>query len=139
MFANLRPGNKDEIMEGIEFYGQAARMLLNEFDFDANEKAFSNIERLNEVTKGLDFKATIKLEGIEKVTEELDDLALLLERITNTTGIAIQPNIPISEGDMKPKGGAVAISTNSSTRSNTQFINFNSNAKSGLAIGGPGD
>ena len=139
MFANLKPGDKDGVLEGIEFYGQAARMLLSEFDFDANEKAFSNIERLNEVTKGLDFKATIKLEGIDKVTEELDDLALLLERITNNTGIAIQPNIPISEADMKPKNNAIAISSNSSSRSNTQFINFNSNARLGLSSGGPGD
>ena len=93
----------------------------------------------NEVTKGLDFKATIQLEGIDKVTEELDDLAVLLEKITNNTGIAIQPNLlPISEGDMK-SNTPIAISSTTSSRANTQFINFNSSSRVGLSTGGPGE
>ena len=139
MFGNLKPKDEAEVLRGITFYAGAARMLLNEFDFEAKDRAFSNIERLNEVTKGLDFKATIQLEGIDKVTEELDDLAVLLEKITNNTGIAIQPNLlPISEGDMK-SNTPIAISSTTSSRANTQFINFNSSSRVGLSTGGPGE
>lgn len=139
MFSNLKPKDEAEVLRGIKFYAGAARLLLNEFDFEAKDRAFQNLADLNEVTKGLDFKATIQLEGIDRVTEELDDLAELLEKITNNTGIAIQPNIlPISEGDMKPNT-PIAISSTTSSRANTQFINFNSSSRIGLSTGGPGE
>lgn len=137
MFGNLKPKDEEEVLRGIKFYAGAARLLLNEFDFEAKDRAFQNLADLNEVTKGLDFKASIELDGIDRVTEELNDLAELLEKITNQTGLTIQPMIAGATGQ-SPTQIVVSDSSSSSSSTRSQYFNINSSSGSDLTSGIPG-